>query len=420
MEFKPVKEINNYVLRYPIHAWGWIGLEIVAYDKMSDAGNFYGISLLEMKVDKKTVFTHDIQKIGFDENPYINAHIDYELAHKQKTFFQKCYVADGNELKTYKVDKENGKIFINDTLMHDVSVKIVDAYRNFVTLNFKIKGTKNQMAWTQSPKSKRPKRVIPYLRHQEFENILKIECLGNSENTASLFFKSKKLILDQAYIKNNEQVFLWDLRMGLPDSVVAGKLTHYFTFKEIIPINLSINYSSPYVDILFPRKSVFDTLFLDIDYFDEVFTIHRPTIPLFSPVSITLKPDFEVINKEKAAVYNLDYKKRSRFAGGVWAGPSIKFGTKVFGDFTIKLDTVPPKITQLKTVGRTIYYKMTDNLSGIYHWYGYLNGKFLLLHYDAKYNIIFTDPQEDTYIRGELLIGAVDNMGNATEVKFRY
>jgi len=421
MEYIPVKEINNYVLRFPIHAWGWIGLELVTYDKMNDVGNLYGISLLELYFDKKKIFTHDIQRIGFEDNPYINAHIDYEMAHKYKTFFQRCYVSDGNELKTYKREKETGKLFINDTLLHDVSVKIVDSYRNTTTLNFKIKGTRNQVIKTLAKTKNTPTKVISYLKHSEFENTLKIECLGNQENTASLFFKGKRFVIDPAYIKNNEQVYLWDLRMGLPDSVFAGKQKHYFTFEEIIPSNLAINYSSPQLDIAFPKKSVFDTVYLDINYRDQIFTIQRPTIPLFSPVSVTLKPDFEVLNKAKSAAYNLDYKKRGKYIGGLWVGNNIKFNTKIFGDFAIRKDTIAPRITYFKTIGKTIYFKISDNLSGVNHWYGYLNGQFILMHYETKYGIIFTDLLDDKLpIKGTMLVGAIDNMGNLTQSWFKF
>jgi hypothetical protein len=429
-EYIPIKEINNFVLRFPIHAWGYIGLELCAYDKMDGTSNLYGLSLIEMIVDKKKVFTHDIQRIGFDENPYINAHIDYERAHKYKTFFQRCYVSDGNELKTYAIEKESGKIFINDTLLHDVSVKIVDAYRNFTTLNFKIKGTKNQVTKAMpivtkfNPKSRsksKVRKVIQYLRHEEFENILKIECFGNQDNTASLYFKSNKMVLKPSYTKNNEQVYLWDLRNGQPDSIQAGNQKHVFNFKEVVPAKIAVNYTSPFIDINFPKKSVFDTLFLDIEYADKIFTIQRSTIPLFSSVSVVLKPDYEVINKAKSAVYNLDNKKRGKFSGGIWNGNTIRFGTKIFGDFTIKEDTIPPRISFSKAVGKTMYFKMSDNLSGVQHWYGYLNGKFIIMHYEAKYNVIYTDLLENGQaIKGDLLLGAIDNMGNWTEVRFRF
>ncbi|MFN0047833.1 MAG: M23 family metallopeptidase [Cytophagales bacterium] len=424
VEYIPVREINNFVLRFPIHAWGTIGLELRTYDKMDGTSNLYGISIIEMTVDKKKVFTHDIQRIGFDENPYINAHIDYEMAQRYRTFFQRCYVSDGNELKTYAVEKESGKIFINDTLVHDVSVKITDAYRNFTTLNFKIKGTRNQLTKPVSSFSKpkgKTKRVINYLRHAEFENILKVECLGNKENGAALYFKSKKVDVEPVYAKSNEQVYLWDLRSALPDSIIAGKQKHIFNFKEVVPSRNAVNYSSPNIDIIFPKKAVFDTLFLDLSFSDRIFTIQRPTIPLFAPVSIVLKPDFEIKNKAKAAVYNLDAKRRGKFSGGIWTNNTIKFGTKIFGDFTIKEDTISPKITYFRTLGNTLYFKMSDNLSGVQHWYGYLNGEFVVMQYEAKYNVIFTKCKDNAKpLKGDFVLGAVDNMGNMTEIKFTF
>lgn len=421
VEFIPQKTLNQYELKYPIHVEGVIGLEIVSYDKMDDVANLYGVSLIEMYLDNKIIFTHDIQKIAFDENPYINSHIDYETALTKRNYFQKCYVADGNLLNTYKNMQNSGRIVVNDTLLHEVKVKITDAYRNYTTLVFKLKKSKNIKPKEKVVYQKKRKvKAIPYLKHTEYENTLKIHSFGNESDIAFLYFKKSKVELNPSYSINNENVYLWDLRKKMPDSVVVGKSIHHFIFKEVIPSKNTINYTSENIDLIFARKTIFDTLFLDLEYKNKVFTIEKPTLPMFSPVTVVLKPDFEIVNKDKYSVYtSYGGGKRGKYAGGVWQGNNIKFSTKVLGDFVIEADSIPPKVAYFKTVGKSKYFKIGDADSGLAYWYAYLNGKFLLMHYEAKYNVIFSDPNYHLPLKGELLIGAIDNMGNKVESKFK-
>jgi murein DD-endopeptidase MepM/ murein hydrolase activator NlpD len=419
IEYIPFKNLNNYELKYPIYANGVLGLELLTYDKMDDVDNLYGISILETYLDEKLIFTHDIQKIAFDENPYINTHIDYETAFSKRSYFQKCYVSDGNNLSTYKNTHNDGRIVINDTLTHTVRVKIWDAYRNTTELKFKIKG-----AGPIKPKSEpvaKNAKYIPNIKSIQFENVLKMSTVGANTDQMMLFSKDKVYNINAVYTKDQEVVFLWDLRKALPDSVKFGSLKKVFTYKEIIPSIYTKDYHSEHIDLIFPRKSIFDTLYLELDYKDGVYEIVKPTIPLFSPINVVLKPEKVPHPKEKYAVYTAKNGKPAKFVGGYWVENEIKFSTKNFGEFTIAADTTPPKITFFKQVGNSKYFKIIDKGSGIAHWYAYLNGSFVLMHYEAKYNTIFTDPEIPlSKLKGNFLIGAIDNMGNKTEVRFNF
>jgi hypothetical protein len=415
-EFIPIKDGSDYELRYPIHASGILGLELIAYDHMNNTSNQFGLSLIEVKLDGREIFVHDIQKISFDDNPYINHHIDFQTFKLKGNYFQKCYIADGNCLNTYcSNDPMNGRLLINDGLEHKVEVKLYDAYRNFTTLRFRIRGVIDQ-----KPVSLVDNKMKIGIKHEEYENTLKISVWGNPSKIASIYSKGNKVELPPAYFLNKEQVYLWDLRKALPDSLEAGELKYKFLFDEVIPSVGDAVYAHKNMDIKFPKKSIFDTLFLDLDYNDGIYYIHNHTTALFSPLIITLKPEFDIPNKTKTSVYNISGRNSLRYASGEWTGNTVRFRTKYLGNFTIKTDTIPPVLHFRKKVGNTLFFHVGDQLSGIANWYGYLDGKFILLQYDPKYDVLFTNTQYGEAISGELIIGVIDNLGNKNQQKFRF
>lgn len=415
-EFIPIKSGENYVLNYPIHAYGILGLELVAYDHMDGTSNSCGISLIDVKIDGKETFVHDIQKISFDDNPYINQHLDYQTYKTKGNYFQKLYVADGNCLNTYcSSDDMNGKIMISDTLTHKVEVTIYDAYRNRTTLKFKIKGILKQL-----PKVAENNKMKVGIRQEEQENTLKLSVWGNKNTYAQFSVGGQKFDLSPTYYRMAEQVYLLDLRKYLPDSMQAGALKHSFRFNKAIPSQGEVLHSHPYMDIKFPNKSIFDTIYLDIKYKNGIYSIHNYTTALFSPLIVTLKPDFVVPNKQKTSVYNVVSGKGFRYGAGEWIGNQIRFKTKLLGDFVIRTDTVPPRVKFFKKVNETLYFFVSDNMSGIANWYGYLNGKFLLMQFDPKYNVIFTNTQNNEPVKGDLFIGISDQIGNKTQHIFKF
>ncbi|HSY61564.1 MAG TPA: M23 family metallopeptidase, partial [Cytophaga sp.] len=101
---------GKYTVTQPITAKGLLGIEIKVHDKMNETHNVYGINCIELKVDGKEVFYHNLETYAFNESRYINVHIDYETYILKRQYFQKCYVADGNNLNFYLMNPLQGKI----------------------------------------------------------------------------------------------------------------------------------------------------------------------------------------------------------------------------------------------------------------------------------------------------------------------
>ena len=123
--------------------------------------------------------------------------------------------------------------------------------------------------------------------------------------------------------------------------------------------------------------------------FSKTHQVHTRLIPLNSSATLYIKPDSTLNPRliDKALIAN---SRGAALAGSIENG-FIKSETREFGNYYIKLDTVPPRITPVNiSDGRVltgvpkIIFKISDNLSGIRNWRATINGKWVLMEFDAK------------------------------------
>ncbi|MBC7606664.1 MAG: M23 family peptidase, partial [Burkholderiales bacterium] len=101
----------------------------------------------------------------------------------------------------------------------------------------------------------------------------------------------------------------------------------------------------------------------------------------------------------------------------------FKTNVKNLGKYALVLDTIPPKINSAKSIEgkwlsdkKFIQFTISDDLSGIKSYNGYLNGKWILFEYDNKTKKITHDFSDGIVAEGanELKLIVVDNLGNST------
>ncbi|MNR36061.1 hypothetical protein D3C85_1539500 [compost metagenome] len=87
------------------------------------------------------------------------------------------------------------------------------------------------------------------------------------------------------------------------------------------------------------------------------------------------------------------------------------------------IDTVPPVITISKSIeGKKLdnqsklQVSISDGMSGIKSYNGYLNGKWILMEYDNKKGLLTHDFNDGIVAEGdnELKVVVVDNVGNSS------
>jgi hypothetical protein len=414
-EYTPQKTgASHYSISQPIQVWGQIGLEILAFDMSDGTQNKNGVTCMEVKLDDKEIYTHHLEMLSFEVNKHINVHIDYELAYNTSNKFQRLYIADGNRLGIYKTDDKRGKITIRDDKPHKVTITLWDAHQNKSAFNFTLHGASPSAMVSPFKAVSQATLVQTAL----LENVLRITAKNpkDSQEAAVVFAGKNSFTLPVSYTRSNQAVYLWDMRKALPDSVRVQETMQVLNFRKMVPAYQEVLFSMDSLSVQFPARSLFDTLYLEAFRKGEVFTVGKPVVPMQESIDIRFTPGKPVApeHKMRTGVYAGSGKNMS-YRGGIWVNEQLSFKTREFGRFTMATDTVAPVIKlEAKTAGN-VSCKIIDNLSGIYSFKASLNGEWLLMQYDYKRNLVWSDPLDDSQqLKGKFVLEVVDNAGNST------
>ena len=93
-----------------------------------------------------------------------------------------------------------------------------------------------------------------------------------------------------------------------------------------------------------------------------------------------------------------------------------------FGDFCVVADTINPDIKAVNIFPgkeikkqKTIQFTIKDNLSGIKKFKGEINGKWILLDYDHKRNLLTYNLRNKIHIGKQIIkLDVFDNVNNKT------
>jgi hypothetical protein len=129
--------------------------------------------------------------------------------------------------------------------------------------------------------------------------------------------------------------------------------------------------------------------------------VHNEDTPLHVNCSLAIKPlSLPKDLMDKAVIVAIEPGHRFHAKGGAWENGFLKTQIRDFGDYSIAVDTEPPLIRAMNVkTGRNVshqgslVFRISDNLSGIKSYRGTMNGKWILMDYDAKTNqlIYFID-----------------------------
>lgn len=151
----------------------------------------------------------------------------------------------------------------------------------------------------------------------------------------------------------------------------------------------SNEFSNDEIKINIPKGS----LYSDINFIYKKLNgnnhqIHNSLTPLHNGFELWLKVDSSLVkNVTKAVVVNSSRVSQ----GGIYENGYLKANPKAFGTFSIAIDSIAPVITPLNIApGKNlndvaaIRFTIRDQLSGIKSFNGYIDGKWVLMEFDAK------------------------------------
>ena len=153
------------------------------------------------------------------------------------------------------------------------------------------------------------------------------------------------------------------------------------------------------VKVIIPTGNLYDDL--DFSYailpekkgaYSEVHRIHNRMTPINDTFELWIKPDNSIGHlADKAVIVNTD----GICEGGDIENGYVKAKVRTFGDYYIKVDTVPPTIrpiniregANLSKIKR-LSLKIGDNLSGIKSYAGKIDDKWVLMEWDYKTRVL--------------------------------
>lgn len=163
-----IKTDANYTINEKPIVSKEIGFGISTYDKLDGAYNKNGVYSIELFVNQKLIYHFQADKLNFNTNRYINAHIDYYEKRENSKKFHRCYKLPNNKLENYKSLQHNGLLKLQNDSSYNISLLVKDfaGNKSYLTFTIKCKIDKNH----QEQKKNKKKPHFHYNTTNSFSN----------------------------------------------------------------------------------------------------------------------------------------------------------------------------------------------------------------------------------------------------------
>ncbi len=331
-----------------------------AFDYLFDKSRKFNFYHSKVLLDQELIFEMKFDEMPFTETNLVSGIIDFQRRNLTSENIILQYQYSNLSFTPIKKAIHSGMITLNDTLTHTLTIEIYDFSGNFTTCNLQIRVSKKKGAFFNNNSYKE------YIVAAGKQKIVK---LGNTRLIfyPNTFYDNTKLFINKIY----------DLKLLTGEIIEIGH--------ENIPV-----------------KSVFG---LEIPI-----TNVKPS--LYSKIVVT-----RINGKVKESI------------GGEIKDNTIVAKTRKFGRYTLELDTIPPIIEFLNVKENEpikqnfITVKITDNLSGIKSYNGYIDDNWVLFEYDLKNSTLVYTFDEKCIVKNsirKLQIFVEDNRGNLERKRINF
>ena len=349
-----IKKTNNkYSIDETPTINGSFALGISTYDKLNDSYNKNGVYSIKVCVDSSICYKFTVDELDFSTSRYINAHIDYKEKKESKKKYHRCYKLPHNKLTNYSEIINEGIINIKDTLRHLISLEVTDIYGNISDLDFNVKSTNNPFLTRCPP----PKDTINTPFSLDKVNIFKKENMELHMESFSLY---------------------------------EPLMFHYNTIDSVDGV------------------------------YGKVHQVHYNNTPVHKKYVLSLNAEIADSLKARSYITTTDLKGNFWYIGGKWSDGFIKTKTREFGNFCIITDTIIPEIKgvniypgKIFNTQSTIKCTIKDKDSGIKNYRGEIDGKWILMDYDYKKNLLRFDIDKNiSKGKHTFTLKVIDNVDN--------
>jgi hypothetical protein len=335
-----------------IRAYGKIGVGVRTYDMAEGSESHNGPFSQVLMEDNDTIYFSQMDELSFATTRYVNGHIDFYAFKKENKTFEHSFEQDNDESGIYRKVVHRGKVSCMDGKVHRMQYRISDFYGNTA--------------------------ILPFDIHAE-------------SHMGTIFHDTVKYLASLNWKKPFDYTY-----KGMSVHIPAGAAFGNFGF--------TCSDEETNMRTLCP-----------------IYHVMNKYVPLSASYTIKLKPGAHVADSimRRALVVQIDGKHASSIGGALEDG-YMTAHPKAFGDFSIMFDMTRPVITQLniypdKDMSRNdaIEVRITDDLSGIGTYNGYIDGKWVLMQFNPKKDMLYyTFDEHCGPGKHHFRLVVADNVGN--------
>lgn len=178
------------------------------------------------------------------------------------------------------------------------------------------------------------------------------------------------------------------------------------------------------IDVYIPKNSLYRDTYLDITFEDEKIRLHEEVVPLHTNMRI----GFDVSKYSKEEQKQMYVARIPASGNPIYTSTDrqnnrLVARTRSFGTYTLARDTTPPTVTPVNfqdqqwiTFNKDLKVRISDAQTGIKAYRATINGKFILMEYEYKQDLLTYDFADNviTDTENNLRVRVTDNAGNTT------
>lgn len=194
--------------------------------------------------------------------------------------------------------------------------------------------------------------------------------------------------------------------------------------EDFVIANQAYSITKGNFSIYIPSGSLYEDTYLSIKTEGDTLHFHKDIVPIHKNITISIEaPQYKPEDFQKLYLGRINYKGTPYYSATYKEGTKISTKTRTFGSYCLAMDNKAPRIRPLNfkegqwiSKNNTLRVKIQDNESGIASYRATLNGKFILMEYEYKKDLLEYDFDDgivsDTENKFELIV--TDNVGNST------
>lgn len=409
IELTPVLSGSSYRIPETIRVSGKVGLEIQSYDKLDGAENQNGFPKFEVSDENGPLFSLIVNRVDFNFTRHF-------LLHTHQNRFTRLYHQPDLKFDFFTPNTPGtGAFQVESGQKKNIQLRLTDAYNNARLVNLTLTGVDLDSTITDGAGP-----VSPQVTY--YKGIMKIKVKqGDKGGLAQFFIGSQAYEIMPAYQDSQSRTYLWDLRFGIPSKIDLCTEIYYPDLIGHFPVGKEHLHATEKLTIKTEANSLLEDLYLRVSHSGTasapVLKLQETTEYLWNPIEVLWNVSGFAGDQTKTHVYQRAANGARSFVGGTWENGQIRFKTRNFGSFVLAEDNVKPTITTIRVNAQGMRFTIKDNLSGIRSFEAWVDGKWVLLRYEHKQAVIWSETKAKQPLKGAVLLKVTDLAGNVAEYR---